>query len=203
MEKNTTITIMGNKICTKCGINKPLNEFHNYKRNKDGKTSYCAKCNCEILKKYHKENKNNISKKAKIYRQNNKEYFNIKHKEWNKKTGYYSNYQKKRLENDSFFKFKNRLRTLIRNSVTKQGYTKKSKSFEILGCEYNCFIKYMENKFIDNMNWGNHGKWHLDHIVPISSAKTEQEVLKLNHYTNFQPLWAIDNLVKYNKQPNL
>jgi hypothetical protein len=49
------------------------------------------------------------------------------------------------------------------------------------------------------MTWENQGQWHLDHIYPISLAKNEQEVIKLNHYTNFQPLWAKDNLTKHNK----
>jgi hypothetical protein len=49
------------------------------------------------------------------------------------------------------------------------------------------------------LSWENHGEWHLDHIKPISLAKDESEVIALNHYTNFQPMWAIDNLKKYNK----
>lgn len=49
------------------------------------------------------------------------------------------------------------------------------------------------------MTLDNYGEWHLDHIIPISSAKTEEEVIKLNHYTNFQPLWAEDNWNKGNK----
>ena len=49
------------------------------------------------------------------------------------------------------------------------------------------------------MNWENQGEWHLDHIYPVSLAKDEQELIKLNHYTNFQPLWAADNLLKGNK----
>jgi hypothetical protein len=49
------------------------------------------------------------------------------------------------------------------------------------------------------MTWDNYGEWHLDHIKPISLGKTEEEVIQLYHYTNFQPLWAKDNVVKYNK----
>jgi len=49
------------------------------------------------------------------------------------------------------------------------------------------------------MSWENYGDWHIDHIIPISSAKNNDEVYKLNHYTNFQPLWALDNMKKSNK----
>jgi hypothetical protein len=49
------------------------------------------------------------------------------------------------------------------------------------------------------MNWSNRKEWHIDHIIPLSSAKTEEELLKLFHYTNLQPLWANDNIKKSNK----
>ncbi len=193
-----TAVDLDKKVCTICKIEKPLSEYHNTKYTKNGKTSSCGKCNCERSRKYHLENKASISIKSKKYRKKNRDYFNRKSNEWNKKTGYISAYQKERLKKDPFFKFKHRLRTLIRNSITKKGYTKRSKSFQILGCTHEEFIKYIESKFKEGMSWSNHGKWHLDHIVPISSAKTEQDVISLNHYTNFQPLWAKDNLKKYN-----
>jgi hypothetical protein len=46
------------------------------------------------------------------------------------------------------------------------------------------------------MTWDNHGEWHYDHIYPVSLAENETHLIELNHYTNFQPLWAIDNIQK-------
>jgi hypothetical protein len=59
--------------------------------------------------------------------------------------------------------------------------------------------KHLEIQFIEGMSWENQGKWHIDHKIPLSSAKTEEEVYKLCHYTNLQPLWAEDNLKKGSK----
>ena len=78
------------------------------------------------------------------------------------------------------------------------GYTKKSKTFEILGIEWDGFKLYIENKFREGMSWDNYGEWEYDHIVAVSNGKTEQEVIKLNHYTNFQPLWWKENNLKSN-----
>ena len=49
------------------------------------------------------------------------------------------------------------------------------------------------------MNWSNQGKWHIDHIIPLDSAKTQEEIIKLFNYKNLQPLWAKDNIKKSNK----
>ena len=46
------------------------------------------------------------------------------------------------------------------------------------------------------MSWDNYGKyngeynfgWDFDHIIPLYTSKTELDVIKLNHYTNIQPL---------------
>ena len=46
-------------------------------------------------------------------------------------------------------------------------------------------------------------KIHIDHIVPISTASTEEEVIALNHFTNLRPMWARDNMVKGAKVTHL
>jgi len=87
--------------------------------------------------------------------------------------------------------------------LKRYGYTKKSKTFEILGCDYETFKKHIESQFIDGMSWENRNEWHVDHIIPVSSAKDEGEMILLNHYLNLQPLWATDNLSKGSKLPAL
>jgi hypothetical protein len=79
------------------------------------------------------------------------------------------------------------------------GYSKKSRTYEILGCSYEEFKTYIEVQFQYGMSWENYGSWEYDHIIPISSANTEDEIILLNHHTNFQPLWKLDNILKSNK----
>jgi hypothetical protein len=107
--------------------------------------------------------------------------------------------RKERMDNDPIFKFKIRLRKTIKESVKRRGYTKKSKTYDILGIDFMGFRAHIENLFLEGMTWDNHGEWHYDHIIPLSTATTYEEVIKLNHYTNFQPLWAEDNLKKGSK----
>lgn len=66
----------------------------------------------------------------------------------------------------------------------------------MLGCSYEELITHLESKFIIGMNWRNYGEWHIDHIIPISSGKTIEEIESLSKYTNLQPLWAEDNIRK-------
>ena len=77
--------------------------------------------------------------------------------------------------------------------------TKKNKTFDIVGCSPEFLKEHLEKQFISGMTWENRNEWHIDHIIPLSSAKTEDELYKLCHYTNLQPLWAEDNLKKSNK----
>jgi hypothetical protein len=69
----------------------------------------------------------------------------------------------------------------------------------MLGIEWEMAKQHIERQFTKGMNWDNQGKWHIDHIIPLASANTEEELIKLCHYTNLQPLWAEDNLTKSDK----
>jgi len=103
--------------------------------------------------------------------------------------------RKTRSENP-LIRLKNNIRTSIYISMKRKGYTKRSNTYKILGINYNEFLSYIESKFEPWMNWNNYGiytgelntGWDIDHIIPVSIAKSEEDIVKLNHYLNFQPL---------------
>ena len=71
-------------------------------------------------------------------------------------------------------------------------------AINLLGCTIQEARNHIEKQFIDGMSWENYGKWHIDHIKPCASfdLTKENDQRKCFHYTNLQPLWAKDNLVK-------
>lgn len=157
--------------------------------------------NSENLSRYRKEyRENNIDKFLEIekeYRENNKDYRKKYDKEYREKNKEILNFKRKeKIKNNTLFKSKEKIRILIANSIKKMGYSKNSRTHEILGCSFEYFKEYIESLFTDGMSWENHGEWHLDHKIPISWSQTEGDLIRLNHYTNFQPLWKQDNLSK-------
>jgi len=171
----------------------------------------------EYLKKWNKENYEKIieyrqkryeNNKKKILLQN-KIYWNnnlLKLKERNKKYSLENKDKRKiredvKLKTNPLFKLTITVRSRMRQYLKQRGYTKKNKTFDIVGCSPQFLKEHLEKQFIDGMTWENRSEWHIDHIIPLSSAKTEDEIYKLCHYTNLQPLWAIDNMKKGSKTP--
>ena len=215
------------KTCTDCKVDKELSEFHfrndqnkyrldckecHRRKNREyniriGKNSFklinikkllddgCKKCSrCNTIKKLE-EFYNHTGKIG------GKQSHCINCEKINKNKEYYKNYTLKRLKEDSSFNFKFKVRNLIRSSFkrNKNYYLKSTSTESILGCNIDEFKNYIYSKFKNGMSFENYGNWHLDHIIPLSQAKTQEEIIRLNHYTNFQPLWAEDNFKKSNK----
>lgn len=158
----------------------------------------------ERNKKYRQENKEKIREARKLYYQKNAEKVKAKSQKYREEhKDYYKNYdalyQNEKLANDPLFKFKRGVRHLIYLSFIRKGKTKSTRTENILGCTIEEFKEYIKGKFEEGMRFENYGEWHLDHVVPLSVAQTEEDVIKLCHYSNFQPLWAIDNLKKGKK----
>jgi len=92
-----------------------------------------------------------------------------------------------------------RVRDLISKSLKSKGIKKNTETFKILGCNIDYLKYHIERQFTKGMSWDNFKDIHIDHIIPISSAKTENEVYRLNHFTNLRPMWAKDNIAKSDK----
>jgi len=188
---------METKKCSKCGVEKELCEFRKDKTKKDGLYPSCKLCKL-IWRRNNKELTNASNRRSK---KNNYEKIVLYNKEYQKKNKEKINTRmKERRKNEILFKLISNIRSRMGNFLKSKNYTKnKNKTTDILGCEPEFLKLYLENKFKKGMCWENRDKWHIDHIIPLSSAKTEFEVLKLCHYTNLQPLWSTENLKKSNK----
>lgn len=96
------------------------------------------------------------------------------------------------------YKIELALRCRIRKAVKRQ--SRNDKSIDLLGCSYAELVTYIEKLFVEGMSWDNYGPtgWHIDHIKPCASfdLTNQDEQRKCFHYTNLQPLWAVDNLSK-------
>lgn len=204
------------KICSKCKIEKPLDEFYDQKTGKEGKRSDCKKCNIDKVKIYISKHKENISLYMKEYREKQKLNKPLKKKRTKLEISNYSKqyrkenrsklnkYSKIRRDNSLFYKLSQNLRNTIHRGIRNKKFTKESRTEEILGCTFSEFKSYIEHKWEYWMSWDNYGDpkdgvfefnktWDLDHIVPLSSGETEEEIIKLNHFSNFQPLCSYIN----------
>lgn len=150
---------------------------------------------------YHK-NKTKYRGVQKNYRVNNKEKIRI----------IQNKIAKNKYLSDPTYKLKCRIKNALYYALKNTLSVKKNRTHEILGCSYKDLKQHLETKFEPWMNWENHGKyngsegygWDIDHIIPISSAKTEEDVIRLSHYTNLQPLCSyINRFVKKNNIDNV
>lgn len=201
---------MEKKICSACNIEKPVSDFYKTNTNASSYRTQCKNCMNTNSKKHKSENKEKIWQKNQEYLKKNREINKMKCAEYRQKNPEtFKNWSKKNQQKRKNYlwnynqvpinKLKNSMRSRLNEFIKKPEQT--SRTSEFLGCDYNFLIEYLEKKFVLGMNWENYGVygWHIDHIIPLSSAKTEEEILKLFHYTNLQPLWAKDNLKKSDK----
>ena len=146
-----------------------------------------AKANAERLAEYSKQyrtaNAEVISEKRRIRDRKNRK----------KITQYYIN----KRNTDPLFKLSTQARGLIRASLARRGYKKDTHTYEILGCDYETLWEHLKQTWLDNYGTEWNGEpYHIDHIIPLATANSEQEVKDLCYYKNLQLLKPRDNLVK-------
>lgn len=177
------------KKCFKCEKLKSYSEFHKHPQKTDGLHPSCKLCRKLKSKEQYIKHKDAIKERTNQYYHNNKDQIVKKQNERNKK----------RLKTDRFFLLSRRLRNRLYYALKNKNWKKNTKFSNYIGCNREELINHIQTQFKDGMSWDNYGQWHIDHIIPLDSAKNEEELYKLCHYTNLQPLWAKDNLSKGNK----
>ena len=191
------------KACTKCGQCKDFSQYHAKPAGKFGLHSICKECrknqaiawqerNPDRAKEIQRDAKRRIRQteegRANLYRIN-KDYVK-RHPQR------VAAYVKNRMESDPVYAMAVRARRAVTKAMERGGYTKRSCTMEILGCDWPTFKAHIERQFTKGMGWDRMGEIHLDHIIPISSAKTEEDVLALSRFTNIRPCWAAENMRK-------
>ena len=195
---------------------RPCKKGHITKRNvKDKRCPICQKFHFE---NWSKKNKKKLSESIKNWRslnpnyqkdyrkKNYKKFQELDKKDRIKRKDYFSKYSAeyklKRRSNDPAFKLITNMRSRIRSYLTANvSFRKKSKTMDLLGCTSIELKRHLEKRFKPGMNWKNNtiNGWHVDHIKPLTLAKSYKQLEKLCHYTNLQPLWANENIKKGNK----
>lgn len=181
-----------------------------YRKKNKGKVKVYA----EQQKEYRKEwKKKDYEANKEQHRENRLKYYHdtaelrkAKQKEYKKKNRkklaeYQKQYYKKRREADPIFKLRDNVRRLFQQCFRRNNHKKTSKTIDILGCSIETFKQYIEVQFESWMSWDNYGLynggpnygWDIDHIIPISTAITVEDIIRLNHHTNLQPLCSYYN----------
>ncbi len=205
---------MENKIkCWKCNIEKPLNEFHNSKRDKEfGKHRKCKSCakeyalqNKDKIKIYNKENYNPQKSIQRVYEWRVKKYGDkVKEREERNNIKNEIKEQKKQIaiyKKTVLIPLKKSVRTSLWLVFKNKKFPKNGNSQGLLGCDYEFLKEHIEKQFLKGMNWENKELWHIDHIIPLASANDKDELIRLCHYSNIQPMWAEENYKKRGKIP--
>jgi hypothetical protein len=198
------------KVCTKCGIEKDEGEFSLRKdtgnRRNDCKICFNTRTStwCKLNKDkhnaygaaYRERNIEKIRAKNRVYARINYDRDHSKKKEYRirnreKENERQSRYIKERKSKDPLYALSRASRNLLYKAISRKGFKKRSHTADLLGCTFEDFMIRLGNPPCEHP--------HLDHICPVAQAKTEEEVIKLQNYINFQWLTPEENTSKGDK----
>lgn len=186
------------KVCTKCGIEKPLSEFNNNKKGKYGKRSDCRECQKESKRKWREDNLDKVKEYNKQWRENNPNYMKEYNKQWRENNqDYMREYSKSEKEKESHRKRnrkysqskKGREAQIIRNQNRKS--MKKSLISNFTVNEWEEILKHFNNKCVltEKENPSR------EHFIALSTGHLG--TCKENIY----PMELSLNISKHNKNP--
>lgn len=205
------------KPCASCLELKTLNCFKQSQACQDGYYPLCTNCEKPFWRKYYHDNedrKNQVKSQVKQWRKDNPEYNRKIRNEYRKSNPKMIIKNSIRSRMQSVFNY-------MFEKYSKEDYYSLYKQSQEVGCTFRELKEWIESQFDEGMTWDNHGvgyerdtkgkakrdkngdviktkEWHIDHIKPVASfdLSDPEEVKKINHYTNLQPMWADENIKK-------
>jgi hypothetical protein len=170
----------GDKTCTRCNIEKPIGDFGPMVTAFDGRKPHCKACHALLNLEYVDRNRDEVNAR------------------WRDANPRHAERNRQRRAEDPEFRIRCNLSSRIRSAFNACKTKKSVKTLELFGCSLEELCKHLESKFTEGMTWENYGKWHVDHIRPCVSFNllNVEEQRQCFHWSNLQPLWAIDNLRK-------
>lgn len=170
------------------------------------KNDVCISMTPEYHRKYNRDWRKRNQEKVRAY---NKKYYMAHHPQAGKKTWKYTTvgtedmalyrkeYKKNRKKMDGMYAFEEHIREMIRQSFRRRSCFKSNSTESILGCTIGELNVHLRKTWMERYGFEYNGEpSHIDHIIPLSTAKTKEEIAKLCHYTNLQLLTPEDNIKK-------
>lgn len=197
--EKTTLFEKGFAWCNGCEKSLPIDDFGKDKTTKFGLESRCKECRRKYAENRRRDFPEETKKIRRDSRNRNKEFYNQVIKEWRfENRDKINNYRRVKYKEDPLYKMQIACRNMVKKMFKSIGSEKDVKTHKVLGYAAKDLKLHIEQQFTDGMTWDNYGEWHIDHIIPISEAKTFIKGLQLSQLTNLQPLWAEENIRKSN-----
>jgi len=165
-----------------------------------GKRQYRAAHGAEIAerdRRYREQHAEDISVKKSAYKKRHREHIAAHDSAYRRAHRAEINaHKRRRIQTDVLYRLACNLRKRVSNAL--DGRTKSAPTLALLGCSVDKCRAHLERQFVDGMSWANRTAWHVDHIRPVASYDLSDPLQQRAcfHYSNLQPLWARDNLVK-------
>jgi len=208
---------METKVCSRCGVEKPIDEFYQIKRPKP-----CKECNRAAARQWRLDNPEKARQTSVTDYQTHKDRYKARAKAWKEanpdkvqesrqRTG--PEYERRnaerrreqrreryreRYQTDPHYVARRRLQSSLRQALRFASTKKTVTTFGLIGCPIQDLVKHLEAQFQPGMSWDRLGEIEIDHIVPIASfdLSDPEQQKKCFHYTNLRPLWREDNRKK-------
>lgn len=228
-------TLAATKVCSKCGEEKPLSTYYDQRASRDGKRADCGDCSRARRRRYYHRNVEVERERYNDWRSRNPDYqrewfaanadarkakaaeyyraniprYRANAERWRRENPErarelaLANYYRRR--EDAKFRVNHALSATIYRSLRSAKGGKPT--FDLLGYSLAELMAHLERQFLKGMTWDNFGKWHIDHILPLSSfnysTPDEADFRRAWALTNLRPLWGKDNLAKGAKRLTL